>query len=67
MHLSDYMTLRGLSDDEMAGQIGRSRATVSRMRRRVARPDWDTIDALRRATKGQVTANDFMETQAEAS
>lgn len=53
------MTLRGLSDDDMAGLIGRTRPTVSRIRRRIVRPDWETIERLRVATKGNVTASDF--------
>lgn len=60
MHLSDYMTLRGLSDEQVAEKIGRKRPTVSRIRRGVVRPDWDTIEAIRKFTNGEVTADDFM-------
>ena len=60
MHLSEYMAEHGLTDTQVAISIGRSRVTVSRIRRRRVRPDWDTIDALRAFTGGQVTADDFM-------
>lgn len=59
MHLSDYMAKHKLDDAAMAEKIGRTRATVSRIRRRVVRPDWETISRLSSLTKGQVTADDF--------
>ena len=61
MHISLYMRRNALSDDDFARIIGRSRATVSRIRRGKVRPDWDTIQRIRTATKGSVTANDFAE------
>lgn len=59
MHLSDYMTKRRLSDDQVATAIRRSRVTVSRIRRKKVRPDWATIEALREYSDGQITADDF--------
>ena len=64
MHLSDYMTKYDLSDDDIAALIGRSRPTVSRIRRGLLRPDWQTIAALKGATKGAVTADDFLDIEA---
>lgn len=61
MHLSDYMTERSLRDQDVATGIGRSRATVSRIRRRKVRPDWETIKAIREFTRDKVTADDFEE------
>lgn len=61
MHLSEYMAAQGLDDDAMAGLIGRSRPTVSRIRRRKTRPDWQTIERIKEATNGAVTADDFCE------
>ena len=66
MHLSDYMAgnnqhRRVFSDDEVAAAIGRSRATVSRIRRGKVRPDWETVKALGTFSGGWVTANDFVE------
>jgi hypothetical protein len=59
MHLSAYMTLLKLDDDEVAQAIGRSRATVSRIRRRKTRPDWQTIEAIREWSAGAISADDF--------
>lgn len=59
MHLSAYMALLKLDDDEVAQAIGRSRATVSRIRRRKTRPDWQTIKAIREWSTGAVSADDF--------
>lgn len=64
MHLADYMAgknpkRRPLKDEEVAEAIGVSRATVSRIRRRKVRPDWQTIAALNVFSKGKITADDF--------
>lgn len=60
MHLSDYMAARGLTDDQVALEIGCTRPTVSRIRRRLVRPDWPTIQALEKFSYGAITANDFV-------
>jgi hypothetical protein len=59
MHLSDYMTLNKLDDDAVAAGINRSRVTVSRIRRRKVRPDWATIEEIKKFTKGASTADDY--------
>lgn len=59
MHLADYMADRGLDDEAVATSIRRSRSTVSRIRRRLVRPDWGTIEEIKKFTKGIVTADDF--------
>lgn len=59
MHLSAYMTKNGLSDDAVAAGISRSRPTVSRIRRRLVRPDWETIEEIKKFTNGACTADDF--------
>jgi transcriptional regulator with XRE-family HTH domain len=61
MHLSDYMTAKNLNDDQVAGAIGVSRVTVSRIRRRKVRPDWPTIIKLKEWSGGAMTADDFEE------
>lgn len=71
MHLSDYMAGnnpegRNLSDEEVAVAIKRSRATVSRIRRRKVRPDWQTIEAIEKFTGGQVTAGAFVKLEGAA-
>jgi transcriptional regulator with XRE-family HTH domain len=60
MHLSDYMAARGLTDEQVAAQIGCSRVTVSRIRRYMVRPEWTTLLALDKFSLGAVTANDFL-------
>lgn len=67
MHLSDYMTEKVLSDEAVADAIGRSRVSVSRYRRRLVRPDWAAIEAIRTYTDGKVTADDWTELTAEAA
>ncbi len=64
MHLSDYMMKNRLSDVEVADGIGRDRATVSRIRRRKVRPDWTTIEKIKDWSRGEVTADDFVEREA---
>lgn len=59
MHLSDYMAEHGLSDEAVAEAIARSRPTVSRIRRRLVRPDWETIEKIKAYTDGACTADDF--------
>lgn len=59
IHLSDYMAANNLTDDAVASALGRTRATVSRIRRRKMRPDWETIQKIKDFTNGEVTADDF--------
>jgi transcriptional regulator with XRE-family HTH domain len=59
MHLNEYMRLKNLSDSDVAAKIGVARETISRIRRRKSRPDWETIVQLRKLSRGAVTANDF--------
>jgi hypothetical protein len=59
MHLSKYMADNELDDDAVAAGIGRNRVTVSRIRRKKLRPDWETIKRIRLFTNGMVTADDF--------
>jgi transcriptional regulator with XRE-family HTH domain len=61
MHLADYMVLKKLSDDDVADGIDCTRPTVSRIRRRLVRPDWKTIEKIRTYTKGASTADDYMD------
>jgi transcriptional regulator with XRE-family HTH domain len=59
MHLADYMRANRLRDEDVAAMIGVSRGTISRIRRQKIRPGWDTIERIRAATAGAVTADDF--------
>jgi len=53
------MEKTGLDDEQVARLIGVSRVTVSRIRRRKVRPDWPTIQQLRKLSRGAITASDF--------
>ncbi len=59
MHLSDYMAARGLKDEEVSQSIQCSRPTVSRIRRKLVRPGWDTIEKIKEFTGGASTADDY--------
>lgn len=59
MHLSEFMTENNLDDDAVAVGIERTRVTVSRIRRRKVRPDWDTIEKIKAFSGGKCTADDF--------
>jgi hypothetical protein len=65
MHLSDYMNMHKLDDDAVAAGIGRTRVTVSRIRRRKVRPDWETIEKIKEFTKGASTADDYSSLEAQ--
>lgn len=59
MHLSEFMASQGLSDEDVASAVGRNRATVSRWRRRLMRPDWEAIENIKVFTDGRVGADDW--------
>lgn len=65
VHLADYMADEGLSDDDVAKGINRSRPTVSRIRRRLVRPDWETIEEIKKFTNGKSTADDYSSLEAQ--
>ena len=60
MHLSEYMQINNLDDDDVAVAISRSRTTVSRIRRRIVRPEWETIEKIKAFTNGKSTADDYV-------
>lgn len=59
MHLSAYMELRNLRDEDVAAAIGKTRVSVSRYRRKLIRPSWQTIDKIERWSKRVVTSSDW--------
>ena len=62
MRLRDYMTIHGLREDWVAWKLGLDRSSVNRIVRGVQKPSWETIAKIKRFTKGEVTADDFMKT-----
>lgn len=61
MKLAAYLREQGLTLEQFAQKIGRTAASVSRLQNGKQRPDWDTMEAIRRETGGLVTPNDFIE------
>jgi len=63
MKLSDFLSERKLTDEAFASMVGMSQSQVSRLRREVSRPSWETLAMIERATDGLVGANDFIPTR----
>jgi transcriptional regulator with XRE-family HTH domain len=59
MRLANYLRAQNITLAAFAKRIGRSEATVSRLARGKHLPDWDTMQAIKEATDGCVTPNDF--------
>jgi transcriptional regulator with XRE-family HTH domain len=61
MHLATYMAEKGLRDEDVADAIGWSRVSVSRWRRKLIRPEWAAVEAIKAFSKGKVSAEDWLE------
>lgn len=64
MLLAEWMNRQRVDDEELAAMLSqagvpRDRTGVSRYRRGLRRPDWPALEAIRRITRGKVTADDF--------
>jgi len=60
MKLALWLDANGLSDAEFARRISKTHTTVLRLKRGEIRPSLETVEAIRAATNGEVTADDFM-------
>lgn len=60
MTLKKFMELHDLKDADVAKAIARTRATVNRLKHGKQRPDWNTLWAIAKFTKGKVTATDWL-------
>jgi len=67
MRLSNYLELTGTSDEDFGKRINRNRSTVSRLRRGLIQPDWNTAELILRETEGAVTPNDFVRADPRSS
>lgn len=70
MHLSAYMKLKNLGDEDVAAAVGRSRVSISRYRRKLERPSWDVVDRFIEWSEGAITPLDWpapVESQPEAA
>lgn len=61
MKLSEWMSWKGLTDEQLAGTVSVDRVTISRIRRGTNRPSWELAARLKEISDGAVTADDFLE------
>jgi len=61
MKLIKYLHQKNMRAGKFAQLVGRSDATISRIKHGICRPDWKTMDAILKATRGAVKPNDFMD------
>ncbi|HDZ73750.1 MAG TPA: XRE family transcriptional regulator [Aurantimonas coralicida] len=66
MKLKDYLAGRKVSIAEFAKRIGVSHEAVRRYINRERRPDWDVLERIVKATKGAVSADDFLDDEKAA-
>lgn len=59
MTLDDWLHETHTKPKDFAALIGRDISTVSRLRRGETKPNWETLEAIERATGGNVCARDF--------
>lgn len=64
MTLDEYLSRGGEKEFEFAKRINRSSSSVSRLRRGLTLPDWETMRRVATATAGAVMPNDFIPTKA---
>ena len=65
MKLSEFMQARGISDEELASKIGRTRVSVSRYRRGLETPSAEVIKNLVELSGGEITANELLGIESE--
>lgn len=66
MTLAEYLKLNELTHDDFARESGVPRPTITRLVKPGARPDWKNIEAIRKATNGKVSPNDWTSSMQEA-
>jgi transcriptional regulator with XRE-family HTH domain len=69
MRLSEWMKAAGIGDEALAQKVRElgspcDRSQISKYRRGLIRPNWQTIRALYQVSDGDVSANDFLELEA---
>jgi plasmid maintenance system antidote protein VapI len=60
MTLSEYLRLHDLTHERFAEMSGIPRPSITRLLKPGARPKWKHVQAIALATKGKVTANDWL-------
>jgi transcriptional regulator with XRE-family HTH domain len=61
MKLSAWMTQEGLDDQELGRRVGKDRSTIYRIRTGTHKPSPDLMEAIAKATGGQVLPNDYFD------
>ncbi len=64
MKLDQYLTQHDLTDAAFAEKVGRSQSSINRIRRGETRPDWKTMERIVEVTGGDVSPNDFLDSDA---
>ena len=64
MTLQEFMEREKLDDAAFGALVGKDRSVVSRWRRGLTRPDWPMLPVIEKATRGDVTAQDFVHLEA---
>jgi transcriptional regulator with XRE-family HTH domain len=67
MRLDEWLSKNAVTMTEMAALTGRSVSTISRLARGLHRPGFGTADAIRHATGGAVTPNDFLSSEQDTA
>lgn len=65
MKLKTWIKAEGISDAEFARRLGVNPTQVSRWLAGKVRPDWDYLKKIILITRGQVSADDFIEVESD--
>lgn len=60
MTLAEYLSSKRLTDEAFASIVNLSQSQISRIKRGISRPSWSAVEAIERATGGEVSASDFL-------
>lgn len=61
MKLHDWMAREGVEDQELARRVGRDRSTIYRIRVGSHKPSPELMEAIAKATDGDVLPNDYFD------
>jgi transcriptional regulator with XRE-family HTH domain len=60
MKLAEFLNTEKLTDEAFGALVGMSQSQISRIKRGVSRPSWESLAAIERVTDGKVRAADFI-------
>jgi transcriptional regulator with XRE-family HTH domain len=67
MKLRDWRKMKRLTLEQVGARLGTTGVSVGRYEREERMPDRDTLRKISEVTKGDVTANDFIEATCQAA